>query len=56
MVLFIVYHVIVLVWPGLPGFAVLFKSVLFTGVTVFIWTLVWSQRQLQSPPGRGASR
>ena len=50
MVLFIAYHVVVLVWPSLPGFAVLFKSVLFTGVAVFVWMLVWSQRRLQAPP------
>ena len=53
MVVFIAYHVVVLVWPSLPGFAVLFKSALFTGVAVFIWLLVWSQRQLRAPPAGG---
>lgn len=50
MVLFIVYHVVLLVTPSTPAFAVLFESALFTGVAVFIWMLVWSQRRLRSRP------
>ena len=53
MVLFIVYHVLLLVSPSSPAFAVVFKSALFTGVGVFIWMLVWSQRRLQSAPEGG---
>lgn len=53
MVLFIVYHVLLLVSPTTSVFAVAFKSAMFTGVTVFIWMLVWSQRRLQARPGTG---
>ena len=50
MVLFIAYHVLLLVSPSAPTFVPVFKSGLFTGVTVFIWMLVWSQRRLRSRP------
>lgn len=53
MVLFIVYHVLILVAPTPPAYAVLFKSALFTTVAVFIWLLVWSHRQLRRHPERG---
>ena len=53
MVLFIVYHVLLLVSPAPPAFAVVFKSALFTGVALFIWMLVWSQRRLQALPEGG---
>lgn len=57
MVLFILYHVLVLVAPATPAYAVVFKSVLFTGVAVFIWLLVWSQHRLRQHPDTGrASR
>ena len=54
MVLFIVYHVVLLVSPTAPAYAVVFKSALFTGVAVFIWMLVWSQRRMQSRPERAS--
>lgn len=50
MVVFIIYHVVLLVSPSSPAFAVVFKSALFTGVAVFIWMLIWSQRRLRSQP------
>lgn len=50
MVLFILYHVLLLVSTTTPAYAVVFKSALFTGVAVFIWMLVWSQRRLRSRP------
>lgn len=53
MVLFIVYHVVVLVSPTPPAYIVVFRSVLFTGVAVFIWLLIWSQRRLRHRPGLG---
>lgn len=56
MVVFILYHVVVIVRPSTPGFTVIFKSTLFTGVTVFIWMLVGSQRRLRAtPPHREGS-
>ena len=53
MVLFIVYHVILLVSSTTPAYVGVFKSALFTGVALFIWMLVWSQRRLQSRPRLG---
>lgn len=50
MVLFIVYHVVVLVSPGLSSFARLFRSVLFTGTAIIVWMLVWSQHRLRARP------
>ena len=50
MVLFILYHVVVLVSPTPPPYVLVFKSALFTGVAVFIWMLVWSQRRMRSRP------
>jgi len=50
MVLFILYHVLLIASPATPAYAVVFKSVLFTGVAVFIWMLVWSQHRLRSRP------
>ena len=50
MVLFIGYHVLLLVTPSTPAFAVVCKSAMFTGVAVFIGMLVWSQRRLRSRP------
>lgn len=54
MVIFIVYHVLLLVSPSPPAYAGLFKSALFTGVALFVWMLVWSQHRLQREPDRGA--
>ena len=50
MVLFIVYHVVLLVSPAAPAYAGVFKSALFTGVALFVWMLVWSQHRLRSRP------
>ena len=50
MVLFIVYHVLLLASPATAAYARVFKSALFTGVAVFIWMLVWSQRRMRSRP------
>lgn len=50
MVLFILYHVLLLVSPTATGYAVLFKSALFTGVAVFIGLMVWSQHRMRSRP------
>ena len=50
MVLFIAYHVVVLVALTPPPYVLVFKSVLFTGVAIFIWMLVWSQRRMRSRP------
>ncbi|MFB6239949.1 MAG: hypothetical protein ABEH81_16590 [Halopenitus sp.] len=47
LVIFILYHVIVLLSPNPPMVAQLFKSAMFTGATVFIWTMVWIQRRMR---------
>lgn len=47
MVGFTLYHVVVIVFPDTPGIAHLFKSVTFTGVTVFIGMMVLIQRRMQ---------
>ena len=52
MVLFILYHVVLLATPSTPDYAVVVKSVLFTGIAVFIWMLVWSQHRLRARPTR----
>lgn len=48
MVVFILYHVLLLVFPSVPLLVKAFKSVMFTGVTVFIWLLIWSQHRFRS--------
>lgn len=53
MVLFIVYHVVLLVSPTTPAYVVLFKSALFTGTAGFVWMLVWSQHRLRTRPETG---
>jgi len=50
MVLFILYHWILLLVPALPPIAQVVKSALFAGGAVFIWMMVWSQHQLTKPP------
>lgn len=47
LVIFILYHVIVLLSPDPPMVAHLFKSAMFTGAAVFIWTMVWNQRRMR---------
>ena len=53
LVVFIAYHVVLLVSPPTAGVAAAFKSAMFTGVAVFIWMLVWSQHRLRSRPEPG---
>ncbi len=48
LVVFIAYHVVLLVSPPAGGVVAVLKSVMFTGVAFFIWMLVWSQHRLQS--------
>jgi uncharacterized membrane protein len=50
LVLFIAYHVVLLVSPTTTVYATLVKSALFTGTAVFVWMLVWSQHRLRSRP------
>jgi len=47
LVIFTLYHVIVLVSPIPTLVEKLFKSAMFTGATVFIWTMVWIQRRMR---------
>ena len=53
LVVFIAYHVVLLVWPSAPGIVAAFKAAMFTGLAVFIWLLVWSQHRLRSRPTSG---
>lgn len=47
LVVFIGYHVVVLLSPNPPALANLFKSAMFTGATAFIWVMVWVQRRMR---------
>lgn len=47
MVAFILYHAVVLAIPDTPGVARLFKSVTFTGMTVFIGMMVLVQHRIR---------
>lgn len=47
LVIFTVYHVVVLVSPISPMVAQLFKSATFTAAAVFIWTMVWIERRMR---------
>lgn len=53
MVAFILYHVLLLVWPTNSPFVQLFKSAMFTGVCLFIWMVIWSQHRLRTSPVPG---
>lgn len=47
LVIFTLYHVVVLVSPISPMIAQLFKSATFTSAAVFIWTMVWIERRMR---------
>lgn len=47
MALFVIYHVTLLLSPGVATFAEIVKSVIYTGVTAFVWTMVWSQYRMR---------
>lgn len=53
LVVFTVYHVVLLVSPPTSGVVAAFKSAMFTGATVFIWMLIWSQHRLRARPEQG---
>lgn len=56
MVVFILYHTFLLVFPTPPLILHAFKSITFTGVAIFIWMLIWSQRRIQAAPVVGEQR
>lgn len=47
-VIFVLYHGVVILYPGQSMLADLFKSGITTGVTLFVWIMVWKQYRLQS--------
>lgn len=47
LVIFIVYHGIVLVSPEPPLIAKLFESAMFAGATGFIWVMVWTEHGMR---------
>lgn len=47
LVIFVVYHVILLIAPDLSWLYELVKSALFTGIAGFIWLMVWSQHRIR---------
>lgn len=51
MATFVIYHMTLLLSPGLPVLAEAAKSAMYTGVAVFVWVMVWSQYRIrhQSP-------
>lgn len=51
LVVFTLYHIVVLVSPNTPTVLELFKSAMFTGATVFIWTMVWIQHRMRKRAG-----
>jgi hypothetical protein len=53
MVLFIIYHVLILLTPTMQAYSVLFESALMAGVAIFIWLLIWSQHRMKSRPTAG---
>jgi hypothetical protein len=53
LVLFILYHVAVLLTPGPSVIGKLFKSATFTGATVFIFTMVWVQHRMRQRAAGG---
>lgn len=48
MVIFILYHVVLLLVPSFTIAAKLLKSAMFTGVALFIGLMIWSQHRLRS--------
>lgn len=53
LVVFIAYHVVLLVAPPAAGVLAVFKSAMFTGIAVFIGLLVYSQHRLRARPEPG---
>lgn len=56
MVTFILYHVILLLFPSTPMTAKLLKSAMFTGVMIFIWMMAWDQHRVQRETTQGNTR
>lgn len=50
MILFTVYHVMLLVNPSLALILRELNSVVLTGACVFVWSMIWSQRRLRRHP------
>ena len=48
MALFTFYHVFILVYPSPSVFVQVSKSLVFTGVAIFVWMMVWSQHRLRT--------
>ncbi|WP_396610649.1 hypothetical protein ACH9L7_10435 [Haloferax sp. S1W] len=48
MAVFTLYHVFVLVYPNPEVLVQVFKSLVFTGVALFVWTMVWCQYRLRT--------
>lgn len=48
MLVFIVYHVFLLLVPSTPLAAKLMKSAMLTGVALFIGLMIWSQHKLRA--------
>lgn len=47
MIVMILYHLILLLFPSTPTAAKILKSAMFTGVMIFIWVMVWDQHRVQ---------
>lgn len=47
LVVFILYHVVVLLFPDMPALATVFKSAMFTGTAIFVWMMVWVQHRMR---------
>lgn len=53
---FTFYHVFILVYPTQSVFVQVFKSLVFTGVAVFVWMMVLSQHRLRTVAVEGTNR
>ncbi|MFB6354090.1 MAG: hypothetical protein ABEJ92_08400 [Halobacteriales archaeon] len=53
MLVFIVYHVVLLLFPTPPPVATAIKSLLFTGVAVFVGLMIRSQRRMRARAAAG---
>jgi len=47
MVVFILYHVVLLLFPTPPISSLLLESALFTGMAAFVGLLIWSQHRMR---------
>lgn len=55
MTIFVIYHAVLIISPGGNVIVSGFESLLFTGVTGFVWMMVWTQWRIQQQTHSGVS-